>query len=41
MGHAPVEAALGKSALSQLAFENAVNLYRKPVTKPKPQRSAG
>jgi uncharacterized protein len=35
MGHTPVEAALGKEALSQLVFENAVNLYRIPVTLPR------
>jgi hypothetical protein len=34
MGHAPVEAALGKEALHQLAFENAVRLYKIPVTLP-------
>ena len=39
MGHAPVEAALGKSALNQLAFDNAVKLYKIPVTIPEPQRS--
>jgi predicted TIM-barrel fold metal-dependent hydrolase len=31
-GHAPAEAALGKAALDQLVFENAVNLYKIPVT---------
>ena len=31
-GHAPAEAALGKGALNQLVFENAVNLYKIPVT---------
>jgi predicted TIM-barrel fold metal-dependent hydrolase len=41
MGHTPVEAALGKSALSQLAFENAVKLYKIPVTIPEPQHSTG
>jgi hypothetical protein len=34
MGHAPVEAALGKAALNQLVFENAVSLYKIPVTLP-------
>lgn len=33
-GHAPAEAALGKAALSQLVFENAVNLYGIPVSVP-------
>jgi hypothetical protein len=32
MGHAPAETALGKEALNQLVFENAVNLYKIPVT---------
>jgi hypothetical protein len=31
MGHAPAEAALGKEALHQLVFENAVSLYKIPV----------
>ena len=35
MGHTPVEAALGKKALSQLVFDNAVSLYRIPVTPPR------
>jgi len=34
MGHAPAEAALGKEALNQLVFDNAVSLYRIPVTLP-------
>jgi hypothetical protein len=34
MGHAPAEAALGKEALDQLVFENAVRLYKIPVTPP-------
>ena len=34
MGHAPVQAALGKEMLHQLVFENAANLYRIPVTLP-------
>jgi hypothetical protein len=34
MGHVPVEAALGKETLNQLVFENAVNLYKIPVTLP-------
>jgi predicted TIM-barrel fold metal-dependent hydrolase len=34
MGHAPAEAALGKAALNQLVFENAVKLYKIPVTLP-------
>jgi hypothetical protein len=33
-GHAPVEAALGKAALQQLVFDNAVHLYKIPVTLP-------
>jgi len=32
MGHTPAEAALGKTALDQLVFENAVSLYKIPVT---------
>jgi len=39
MGHAPVEAALGKDGLNRLVFENAVNLYKIPVTHPQ-QRTA-
>jgi len=39
MGHSPAEAALGKEALDQLVFENAVNLYKIPVTLPQ-QRSS-
>jgi predicted TIM-barrel fold metal-dependent hydrolase len=34
MGHAPAEAALGKEALNQLVFENAVSLYKIPVISP-------
>jgi predicted TIM-barrel fold metal-dependent hydrolase len=34
MGHAPAEAALGKGALDHLVFENAVSLYKIPVTLP-------
>jgi hypothetical protein len=34
MGHAPAEAALGKEALNQLVFENAVGLYKIPVSLP-------
>jgi hypothetical protein len=34
MGHAPVEVALGKAALHQLVFENAMHLYKIPVTLP-------
>jgi predicted TIM-barrel fold metal-dependent hydrolase len=37
MGHAPAEAALGKAALDQLVFENAVRLYNIPVTQPREQ----
>jgi len=37
MGHAPAEAALGKAALDQLVFENAVSLYKIPVTLPRRQ----
>jgi predicted TIM-barrel fold metal-dependent hydrolase len=40
MGHAPVAAALGKEALHQLVFENAVNLYRIPVAVPQRQAPA-
>jgi predicted TIM-barrel fold metal-dependent hydrolase len=40
MGHAPAEAALGKAALDQLVFENAVSLYKIPVTLPQ-QRAPG
>ena len=32
MGHASAEAALGKEALDQLVFENAVSLYKIPVS---------
>jgi predicted TIM-barrel fold metal-dependent hydrolase len=39
MGHAPAEAALGKEALNQLVFENAVSLYKIPVTPPHGQTS--
>lgn len=34
LGHAPAEAALGKAALNRLVFENAVSLYKIPVTLP-------
>jgi predicted TIM-barrel fold metal-dependent hydrolase len=34
MGHVSVEAALGKEALNQLVFDNAVSLYKIPVTLP-------
>jgi uncharacterized protein len=34
LGHAPAEAALGKEALGRLVFQNAVDLYRIPVTPP-------
>jgi len=34
MGHAPAEVALGKEALQQLVFDNAVSLYKIPVTLP-------
>lgn len=34
MGHTSVEAALGKEALHQLIFDNAVSLYKIPVTLP-------
>jgi predicted TIM-barrel fold metal-dependent hydrolase len=40
MGHAPVEAALGKDGLNRLVFENAVNLYKIPVTLPKQRMPA-
>src|SRR5262249_59158185 len=33
-GHAPAEAALGKEALAQLVFDNAVSFYKIPVTRP-------
>jgi hypothetical protein len=36
-GHAPAEAALGKEALQQLVFDNAVNLYKIPVSLPQQQ----
>ena len=35
MGHAPVEAALGKEALTRMVFENAASLYRIPVMPPR------
>lgn len=38
MGHPPVEEALGKEALNQLIFDNAVNLYKIPVTVPQGAR---
>jgi predicted TIM-barrel fold metal-dependent hydrolase len=38
MGHAPAEAALGKAALDQLVFANAVSLYKIPVSLPTDQR---
>jgi hypothetical protein len=34
MGHAPAEAALGSEALQHLVFDNAVQLYKIPVTLP-------
>src|SRR5262249_17967632 len=34
VGHPAVEAALGNEALNQLTFENAVRLYKIPVTLP-------
>jgi hypothetical protein len=37
MGHVSVETALGKAALNQLVFDNAVNLYKIPVTLPQEQ----
>jgi predicted TIM-barrel fold metal-dependent hydrolase len=40
MGHAPAEAALGKTALDQLVFDNAVSLYKIPVTLPQGRASA-
>ncbi len=39
-GHPPVEAALGKDALNQLVFENAVSLYKIPVTLPQRRANA-
>ena len=36
-GHAPAEAALGKAALNQLVFQNAVNLYKISVSLPQQQ----
>src|SRR5437764_454462 len=39
-GHAPAEAALGKDALNRLVFDNAVNLYKIPVTAPQQQAAA-
>ena len=35
MGHTPAEAALGKEALNQLVFANAVSLYKIPVILPR------
>ena len=35
IGHAPAEAALGRAALDQLVFDNAVSLYNIPVTQPR------
>ena len=40
MGHAPAEAALGKEALHRLVFENAVSLYKIPVTLPQERAPA-
>ena len=40
MGHAPAEAALGKEALHRLVFENAVSLYKIPVTLPQQRAPA-
>ena len=40
MGHVPAEAALGKAALDQLVFDNAVSLYKIPVTLPQERASA-
>jgi uncharacterized protein len=40
VGHPPVEAALGKDALNQLVFENAVSLYKIPVTLPQQRARA-
>jgi uncharacterized protein len=34
MGHTPVEAALGQEALHQLVFDNALRLYKIPVSLP-------
>jgi predicted TIM-barrel fold metal-dependent hydrolase len=34
VGHPPIEAALGKDAVNQLVFENAVSLYKIPVAQP-------
>jgi uncharacterized protein len=39
-GHMPAAAALGKEALAQLVFANAVNLYNIPVTLPQQQARA-
>jgi predicted TIM-barrel fold metal-dependent hydrolase len=39
-GHTPAEQALGKAALNQLVFENAVNLYKIPVTQKTPSTEA-
>ncbi len=39
-GHAPAEAALGTAALRRLVFDNAVGLYRIPVSQPRPQPAA-
>jgi predicted TIM-barrel fold metal-dependent hydrolase len=40
VGHPPVEAALGKDALKQLVFENAVSLYKIPVALPQQRANA-
>jgi predicted TIM-barrel fold metal-dependent hydrolase len=40
LGHAPAEAALGRAALDRLVFDNAVNLYRIPVSMPREQTLA-
>ncbi len=39
-GHPPAEAALGTAALRRLVFDNAVGLYRIPVSQPRPQPAA-
>jgi hypothetical protein len=36
-----VEAALGKAALQQLVFDNAVHLYRIPVMLPQAHATSG
>jgi predicted TIM-barrel fold metal-dependent hydrolase len=41
LGHVPVERAFGQAALGRLVFQNAVDLYKIPVTMPAAQRPIG